>query len=99
MFEKETNCHSHTGALILSHVRYLLVALLIPGLSIDSIAGYLPSIGHILANLLRVAVPLTPLAIMLCCKAHCVLLTNRNISGCGVSCCTNTEDVATQSNR
>lgn len=79
MSDKETNtfCHIHSlaAALILGHLWYSLVALLIPGLSIDSIARYLPSIGHILTNLLRVAVPLTPLTVRLRCEAHCVLLT------------------------
>lgn len=55
----------------------LLVALLIPGLPVDSIAGYLPSVGDVLSDLLRVAVPLTPLAVMLCCEAHGVLLSYR----------------------
>lgn len=79
MSDKETNTfcqvHSQTAALILGHLWYSLVALLIPGLSIDPIARYLPSIGHILTNLLRVAVPLTPLTVRLRCEAHCVLLT------------------------
>lgn len=55
----------------------LLVALLIPGLPVDSVAGYLPSIGDVLSDLLRVAVPLTPLAVVLCCEAHGVLLLFR----------------------
>lgn len=55
-------------------LRNLLVTLLIPGLSIDTIAGYLPSIGDVLSDLLCVAVPLTPLAVVLRCKAHGVLL-------------------------
>lgn len=54
--------------------RSLLVTLLIPGLPVDAIAGYLPSIGDVLSDLLRVAVPLTPLAVVLRCKAHGVLL-------------------------
>lgn len=52
-----------------------LVALLIPGLSVDAVAGYLPSVGDVLADLLRVAVPLAPLAVVLSCEAHGVLLS------------------------
>lgn len=59
--------------------RYSLVALLIPGLPIDAIGRHLPSIGHILTNLLRVTVPLTPLTVRLRCEAHRVLLTCRRI--------------------
>lgn len=65
--------------MILCHLWYSLVALLIPGLSIDSVAWYLPSIGYILTNLLCVAVPLTPLTVMLRCEAHSVLLAYRRI--------------------
>lgn len=54
-----------------------LVALLIPGLSVDSVAGHLPPVGDVLSDLLRVAVPLTPLAVMLRCEAHGVLLLYR----------------------
>lgn len=60
---------------ILCLLWYLLVALLIPGLSIHSIAWHLPPIGHVLANLLRVTVPLAPLVVGLWCEAHRVLLT------------------------
>lgn len=56
-----------------------LVSLLIPGLSVDAVTRHLPSIGHVLTNLLRVAVPLTPLAVGLRCEAHSVLLTYRRI--------------------
>lgn len=53
-----------------------LVALLIPGLAVHSIAWYLPSIGHVLADLLRVAIPLAPLIVRLRWKTHGVLLRN-----------------------
>lgn len=63
-----------------------LVALLIPGLSIHSVAWYLPSIGDVLADLLRVAIPLAPLIVRLRWKTHSVLLRNgRTSSGCTVS--------------
>lgn len=51
-----------------------LVSLLIPGLSVDSVAGHLPAVGHILTDLLRVAVPLTPLTVGLRREAHRALL-------------------------
>lgn len=51
-----------------------LVSLLIPGLSVDSVAGHLPPVGHILTDLLRVAVPLTPLTVGLRREAHRALL-------------------------
>lgn len=54
---------------------YLLEALLVPSLPVDTVGGDLPPIGDILANLGPVAVPLSPLAIRLgCSKAHLVLL-------------------------
>lgn len=80
--DRETNTfrHVHSRAVwILVHLWYSLVALLIPGLSVDSIARHLPSIGHILTNLLCVAVPLTPLTVGLRREAHRVLLTYRII--------------------
>lgn len=57
-----------------------LVALLIPGLSVHSVAWYLPSIGYILADLLRVAIPLAPLIVRLRWKTHGVLLRNGRTS-------------------
>lgn len=59
------------------HLWYSLVALLIPGLPVHSVAGHLPAVWHILPNLLGscVAVPLTPLTVGLRCEAHRVLLT------------------------
>lgn len=53
-----------------------LVALLIPGLSVHSVAWYLPPVGHVLADLLRVAIPLAPLIVRLRREAHGVLLRN-----------------------
>lgn len=51
-----------------------LEALLVPCLAIDTVGGYLPAVGHILADLLGVAVPLAPLPVGLGCKAKFVLL-------------------------
>lgn len=64
-------------------VVHSLVALLIPGLSVDPEARHLPSVGHILPDLLggRVAVPLTPLTVGLRCEAHRVLLEMQNRIG------------------
>lgn len=57
---------------------YLLEALLVPGLAVDTIGGDLPPIWDILANLGPVAVPLTPLAVGLgCSEAHLVLLQGK----------------------
>jgi len=56
-------------------VRYLLKALLVPSLAVDTIGGDLPPIWDILADLGPVAVPLAPLAVGLSrSKADLVLL-------------------------
>lgn len=54
---------------------YLLEALLVPSLAVDTVGGDLPPIRDILADLGPVAIPLAPLAIGLgCSEAHLVLL-------------------------
>jgi len=55
---------------------YLLEALLVPRLAVDTVGGDLPPIRDILADLGPVAVPLAPLAVGLGCRreAHLVLL-------------------------
>lgn len=54
---------------------YLLEALLVPGVAVHTVGGDLPPIGDVLADLVPVAIPLTPLAIVLGCReAHLVLL-------------------------
>ena len=61
---------------------YLLEALLVPWLVVDTVGGDLPPIWDILADLRPVAIPLTPLTIGLGrSKADLVLLwgTNTNI--------------------
>lgn len=54
---------------------YLLKALLVPSMTVDTICGDLPPIWDILADLVPIAVPLAPLAVVLGCReAHLVLL-------------------------
>lgn len=54
---------------------YLLKALLVPGLTVDTISGDLPPVRDILADLGPVAIPLAPLIVRLgCSKANLVLL-------------------------
>lgn len=60
----------------------LLEALLVPGLSVHAVSGYLPAIRDVLTNLLCIAVPLSPLAVWLRCKTNFVLLENQK----GIEC-------------
>lgn len=65
---------------------YLLKALLVPGLAVDTIGGDLPPIWDILADLRPVAVPLAPLAVGLggSSKADLVLLQRETQRKCNL---------------